>query len=174
MAYSACSLGPPGSGRQNESSSSPPFLTRFLSGRHISAVFASFSGFSPPFGSLVAYPVGSTGRRWAATSWSGWEADNQAGETPFSVSSSQRSKNRGGTPTLSSEQGISAAARRNQDAASANVWRDSCGFSIMDQYQTRTSHTRTVPLSMGSGFSFRHQGPFRSRRAKDLSFHVPP
>src|SRR5260370_3456207 len=58
MAYSACLLGPPGSGRQNQSSSSPPFRTRFLSGRHISAVFASFSGLSPPFGSLVAYPVG--------------------------------------------------------------------------------------------------------------------
>src|ERR671925_1073968 len=63
MAYSACSLGPPGSGRQNQSSSSPLFLTRFLSGRHISAVFASFSGFSPPFGSLVAYPVGAIAPR---------------------------------------------------------------------------------------------------------------
>src|SRR5258708_28801788 len=61
MAYSACSLVPPGSGRQNQSSCSHPFLTRFLSGRHISAVFASFSGFSPPFGSLVAYPVGEGG-----------------------------------------------------------------------------------------------------------------
>jgi DDE family transposase len=30
----------------------------FLSGSHISAVFASFSGRSPPFRSLVAYPVG--------------------------------------------------------------------------------------------------------------------
>src|SRR5438309_5158506 len=60
MAYSACLLGPPGSGRQNQSSSSPPFRTRFLSGRHISAVFASFSGLSPPFGSLVAYPVGTS------------------------------------------------------------------------------------------------------------------
>src|SRR5947209_17565207 len=30
----------------------------FLSGSHFSAVFASFSGLSPPFGSLVASPVG--------------------------------------------------------------------------------------------------------------------
>src|SRR6266567_1574437 len=60
MAYSACSLDPPGSGRQDRSSSAPPFLTRFLSGSHISAVFAHFSGLSPPFGSLVAYPVGTT------------------------------------------------------------------------------------------------------------------
>ena len=30
----------------------------FLSGSHFSAVFASFSGLSPPLGSLVAYPVG--------------------------------------------------------------------------------------------------------------------
>src|SRR5438132_11080293 len=58
MAYSACSLEPPGSGRQDRSSSAPPFLTRFLSGSHISAVFAHFSGLSPLFGSLVAYPVG--------------------------------------------------------------------------------------------------------------------
>src|SRR5438132_13976929 len=58
MAYSACSLDPPGSGRQDRSSSAPPFLTRFLSGSHISAVFAHFSGLSPLFGSLVAYPVG--------------------------------------------------------------------------------------------------------------------
>jgi hypothetical protein len=30
----------------------------FLSGSHISAVFARFSGLFPPLGSLVAYPVG--------------------------------------------------------------------------------------------------------------------
>jgi hypothetical protein len=34
-----------------------PLFLGFFSGRHISAVFASFSGLSPPFRSLVAYPV---------------------------------------------------------------------------------------------------------------------
>src|SRR2546422_8478002 len=72
MAYSACLLGPPGSGRQNQSSSSPPFLTRFLSDRHISAVFASFSGLSPPSSPLFAHSLRipwdreSLGRRWLA------------------------------------------------------------------------------------------------------------
>src|SRR5260370_42550849 len=35
----------------------------FLSGSHFSAVFARFSRLSPPFGSLVAYPVGSSRAR---------------------------------------------------------------------------------------------------------------
>src|SRR5713101_4432630 len=37
----------------------------FLSGSHFSAVFASFSRLSPPFGSLVAYPVGNLDKKIA-------------------------------------------------------------------------------------------------------------
>jgi hypothetical protein len=49
--------GPPRSGRQDRSSSSSSFLTRFFSARHISAVFASFSGLSPPHGPLFAHSL---------------------------------------------------------------------------------------------------------------------